>query len=41
MFLNDGGYVKKKWMIFIAVLTIVIPIVGLILWSKAFPASIQ
>ncbi len=41
MFLNDDGYVRKKWMTLIVILTIVIPLVGVVLWSMLFPASFQ
>lgn len=41
MFTDGRGYIKKKWMMSIAALTIVIPIVGIVLWSMAFPSSLH
>jgi len=37
MFLNDKGYLKKKWMWVIVSATIIIPIIGVFLWAMTFP----
>lgn len=36
MFVDDLGYVKKKWMAVIAISTGVVPIVGIVLWTMTF-----
>ena len=36
MFIDDRGYIKKKWMIVIAVSTVIIPIIGVVLWTMTF-----
>jgi hypothetical protein len=37
MFLDDKGYIKKKWIGVIVSSTVIIPIIGLILWIMTFP----
>jgi len=37
MFLDDLGYIKKKWMWVIVSSTAIIPIIGVFLWTIAFP----
>ena len=36
MFVDDRGYVKKKWLIAISISTIIIPVIGVILWTMTF-----
>ena len=36
MFVDDRGYVKKKWMAVIAISTVTVPIVGVVLWTMTF-----
>ena len=36
MFIDDKGYVKKKWLVTIAVSTVIVPIIGVMLWTMTF-----
>jgi hypothetical protein len=36
MFIDERGYIKKKWMVAIAVSTAIIPVIGVILWTMTF-----
>jgi hypothetical protein len=36
MFVDDLGYVKKKWMAVIAISTVAVPIIAVILWTMTF-----
>jgi hypothetical protein len=36
MFIDDRGYIKKKWMAVIIASTIIIPVIGVVLWTMTF-----
>ena len=36
MFVDDHGYIKKKWMAAIALSTVIIPVIGVTLWTMTF-----
>ena len=36
MFVDDRGYIKKKWMAAIALSTVIIPVIGVTLWTMTF-----
>jgi hypothetical protein len=36
MFVDDRGYVKKKWMAVIVISTVVVPLIAVVFWTMTF-----